>query len=619
MTPSHHPCRRLCRISVLTLLLCVLLVRGDTSSPRTPPDAIIPVAEVKEGMPVVARTVFQGTRIESFAGEVVGVLHGFRPGRDLIIVRFQGDHIEHTGVAAGMSGSPVYIGDRLAGAISYRLSPFPLDLTAGVTPAEYMVKETRSLPDTDWAPGTATARRASAHAAAAALAPGWEHLATPLAISGLHPRAAQALTQELSGALAAPVVMPALAGGPAMQPATAVDGPWSFRQSPAVEGAPLTPGSPVAAVLAAGDISVAATGTVTRLEGNRLFAFGHPFLYQGSIRIPMAKAEIVATLGDQSAPYKLANIGRIVGTIDSDGLSAISGVVGPRPEMIPLAVSIARNGQAVEVIRTQVFAHIGLTPVIVRHVVLSAMYHAPLYDQQATYRLRGRIDIEGQRAVRFDQTYAPNGGGADIVPAHAAADFGDIFGGLYANPFALAKVSGIELTVDVSPGLRAWSVEGLLSAAAKVEAGKTLEVLVQLGAFRGEQRIETVRLELPANVRGVPIRLWAGSASALTAAGAQLGGGPQELAAARTLEQVIEVLNRRHGDDRVYVVAERVAPGAVIQHQLLPGLPASMLSMMDVAELRGSTDMKRWIISAVSLPVERAIVRGQASLLVHPR
>lgn len=622
----RHRRHRIGRAAWVAALLSLALTSGDGKTPPPSPRAIIPVSEVREGMPVVAQTVFQGTAIETFAGHVVGVLHGYHPGRDLIIVRFEGDRIEESGVAAGMSGSPVYVGERLMGAISYKMSPFPRDLTAGVTPAEYMVREAR----TD--AGTLTARNSvvgddggpAAPVAAAAVAdsplsPRLEPLATPLVASGLHPLAEREFARELSRVLRGPIVMPALAGSGSAHLGAVAGDARAALQSPAVEGAPLAPGSPIAGVMAWGDVSLAATGTVTRIEGDRVFAFGHPFLYQGSIRLPMAKAEIVATLSDQSSPYKLANIGRIVGTIDSDGLTAISGTVGQPPELIPVTVRITHGGALVDTVRTMVFEHVTLTPVILRQVVLSAMYYAPLYNQQSTYRVFGRVAIGGDRTLAFDQVYSSNGGSTDIVPQKAAADLGDVFGGLYTNRFTPPRIESVELTVDVSSGHRAWRVTGLLAASTRIQAGKPMNVLVELEAFRGEHRLETVTLELPANLRGTPLRVWAGCASALVEAGVQLGGSPRELATARTLDQIIGALNRRRSDDQVYVVAERSAPGAVIQHQLLPTLPVSMLSLMDVPELGGSAEVDRWIVSSASVSVERAIVKGRASLTVIPQ
>ena len=124
---------------ILTSLIATMVVATVSVWAAPGGTTMFPLSEIKAGMKGVAYSVFQGTEPEAFPVEVVGVLkNAWGPRQDIILVRV-GGRFEKTGVAAGMSGSPVYIDGKWVGAISLRIGVFPTEPLAGVTPAELMM------------------------------------------------------------------------------------------------------------------------------------------------------------------------------------------------------------------------------------------------------------------------------------------------------------------------------------------------------------------------------------------------------------------------------------------------------------------------------------------------
>jgi len=114
--------------------LCWVSVLGQPAVSK-----IMPIGEIKAGMVGVGRTVFEGTELKDFKVHIIGVLRNIQgPKRDLILARLEGGPLAETGVAAGMSGSPVYIDGRLIGAVGYSIGSFPKEAIAGITPIEEM-------------------------------------------------------------------------------------------------------------------------------------------------------------------------------------------------------------------------------------------------------------------------------------------------------------------------------------------------------------------------------------------------------------------------------------------------------------------------------------------------
>ena len=356
----------------MTTLLCPLALSAQTI-PTPPPSTggFFPLSEVHRGLTATAWTVFSGTTPEPMDVEILGVLRGARgPGHDMILARLSGSRAEYTGVVAGMSGSPVYVGTRLLGSISYRLGQFPKEAIAGITPIEQML-EVRDLPiPASYLPHSANLSQTSALPQSAGLSqiiaqlptllptpqtpdPGpqtpsppmtFQAVETPLSMNGFHPEAIRFWQQQVAGTGLDYVAAGGSGSSIPYDPSpSSSDGRSTVANTPnepPMSTAPVLPGSAVSVQLIRGDLELAATCTVTYVDPKQLLACGHPILQLGTVSLPMTTAEVVVTLASPFSPFKIINTGQTIGAFTEDRDAAIRGVLGARARMIPLHIAV---------------------------------------------------------------------------------------------------------------------------------------------------------------------------------------------------------------------------------------------------------------------------------------
>ena len=343
---------------LLRWVLPFCLMLGILAAPATAQTTeLMPVSEVREGMTGIGLTVIQGTAIEEFNIEVIGVLErgGFNGG-PMILVRGWGDVLDRTGgFAGGYSGSPVYIENRMFGAISAAWF-FADGSIAGVTPIYEMLKNLDYPDDNAGEIGGAAVtisdvpieidgREFTRIALATDSNPTTEEIAadaaagqltllpakTPLFVNGLNPQLIEMLRTELGPMMPHIEIM---AGPGAQFGGNGVD----TTQLQLFHG--LQPGAAVGAQLVAGDIDMTAIGTLTYIDENHVLAFGHPFLQVGAVELPLTKARIVHTMKSIQRSFKMGEATHRVGKLNQDRAAAVSGLLGQVPEMIPFHLKI---------------------------------------------------------------------------------------------------------------------------------------------------------------------------------------------------------------------------------------------------------------------------------------
>ncbi len=385
---------------IRTLSLAILLVAQHAFA--APPRTIAPDA-IKPGMEGYGLTVFEGTKPDRFHIKVIGVLHNFLPKQDLILIQSDDPRLIHSGIVAGMSGSPIFIntsdGDRLAGALAYGWH-FAKDPIAGVTPIDNMLAAARTpLRGRDRTPASEAAldkplpderlAQAPRHRGlplppplADGEAPNLMRAAVPLSVSGFGARA----VGDLTDAFAPYHVVPMAAGGAAKP---GVTGPTRFE-----------PGSAIAVELVRGeDMNVSGTGTVTWVDGDRVIAFGHPMFNVGEIYLPIATAEVHTFMSSISSSFKFASPAVEAGTLVQDRQAAIVGETGARADMIPVRVRVTSPGKAERVFRVEVVRHRFLTPLFTSTVVANAVQEAASDVADATITLHTALGVLGFPAL----------------------------------------------------------------------------------------------------------------------------------------------------------------------------------------------------------------------------
>src|SRR5437588_9093033 len=447
---------------------------------------ILPLSQVRAGMQGYAYTIFAGYQIEKFDLEVLGVLNNIMgPKQSIILVQLKGPKVEHTGVVAGMSGSPVYLDGKLAGALSLSLGIFAKEPIAGVTPIQDVLNPPPSAVAEAPMQHLGLPTEVSINAglpSSAALQP----IETPLVFSGFQ----RTTLQQFAGQLQSYGLV-ATQGG---------------TTTPSPQDAHLVAGDMAGMVLVQGDASINSACTVTAVEGDRVYLCGHTFLSLGDVQLPMARSHVVTTLSSDLASTKIVNVAGSIGTITGDHLTAVTGKLGRPPAMIPLDLSLrALNSE--KNLHFEIINHPKLTPLLVALTTFNGLTQNPVYGESTTLHLTGEIRLQGHPAVEIENTFAP---GDTLSPDGfpIALTMQGVFSRLFSNTFEPAKVEGISLHVESVPGRKSFTIESAWLEKGEAAPGETLSVRVLVRPYRGPPQIEETTARVPEQAtRGTSLRV----------------------------------------------------------------------------------------------------------------
>src|SRR6266849_9489720 len=370
--------RALCRALTIALLPVVAVAQSTE---------ILPLDQVRAGMQGYAYTIFAGDQVEKFDLEVIGVMPNFLgPRQSIILVQLKGPKVERTGVVAGMSGSPVYLDGKLAGALSLKLGIFTKDPIAGVTPIEDVVRPpTQNGGQQFPLPLDTSAVQESTTAFSLPTGSTLSPIETPLVFSGFQSATLQRFAPQIHSY-----------GFVAAQGGTS---------APRPDDAHLVPGDMAGMVLVQGDASINSACTVTAVQADRVFLCGHPFLNLGNVQLPMARSRVLTTLSSDLASTKIVNVGGSIGTITGDHLTAVTGKLGAPPLMIPLDLTVATSiGE--KKLHFDVVNHPKLTPLLVAITTFNGLTQNSVYGESTTLHLTGEIRLRGHTPVQIENTYA---------------------------------------------------------------------------------------------------------------------------------------------------------------------------------------------------------------------
>jgi hypothetical protein len=554
---------------------------GLTPSPGRPGGQLptIDVDEVKAGQKGYGLSVFSGTQPERFEVEVVGVMRNLRPETSYILARLTGKGLERSGVAAGMSGSPVFLDGRLAGAVAFSW-PFSHDAIAGITPIATM----RSLSS---APGMMPVTPPPP-VELAALASG--HLPEGLLERELAKMQPQLLEGAQSSVSWATTGFGALSQG-FLRRALGNSMP-AGRAAPAEQGkAPDLPlGGSVAAVLVEGDFQLAAVGTVTDRYDDHVLAFGHPFLGLGTVRVPMAPAEVVMVLSNQNTSFKISNVGDIVGAFEQDRQAGIEGRIGQSAPMIPLSLRITGAGEkAPREFHMRVAEVPQFTPMLVGSSLLAGLdstsYSAGAQglDMVAHFRLKDRGDLELRQS--FD---------GDNAGIEAATYMLALAGYLTNNQFEKVRFESIAVDLSQSPQPRSATLVGAIADSTVVHPGDRVVLNLDLAAWRGDRFRRSLKVDLPQDLPAGPYSLVVGDGGSIDATRLAL-----EPAAPVTFPQALRLLRSLHSRRDLIVLGIYAGPGLSVAGETMPRLPGSVRSLWSAAASGSASPLRTTIAQEV--------------------
>jgi hypothetical protein len=564
------------------------------------PKEFMPVEEIQPGMKGYGLTVFAGTRIDTFQVEILGVEKKAWAKKDLIWGRLQGGPLADTGVIAGMSGSPVYIDGRLVGAVGYGFG-YSKEPLAGITPIAQMFEALERqrggkpgspgrdrqggmelYPEFNFGSGLTPEGMAQGFdpgldlkfggagrlpKGLASLGGGGEYkvvpLATPLMISGMDHEAFEMMapTFEHLGFL------PLEAGG----------GSGSAIQSPTLEA-----GAGVGVQFVRGDLNMAGVGTVTYRKGEDIVAFGHSMNLLGEVEVPMTTVDVHFVVPHLIQAFKFASPIEVVGALTQDRLTAVAGVIGQVPDMLPVSIKLEEAGKteefSYEIMRSPLFAP-GLAGTTVIHSIASA---GKVFGDYVV-EIKVQADLEGYPPVLVENVFS-----SMMAPFEAAQITSQMVFLLLGNDFEQAKIKNISVEIALLEQRKSAVLEAIRVDRGAIRPGGQLEVALSIRPYLEDTVIKRVSLQVPEDVPEGMLELRAYDAK--TAYAMERRRGPARFRP-RNMAELIGLLEELPRNNEIVVDLFLRRTGATVGATELPSLPASMLGVLQTARQSGGTGL----------------------------
>ena len=525
--------------------------------------AIFPLKDIRAGQHAVGRTVFSGTKVEEFDVEILGVLENIGPKQSIILARLSGGPLANTGVMQGMSGSPVYIDGKLIGAVALSF-PQSKEAIAGIRPIEDMLR-VEPTPDAaqrqlavNVAPRDPLNLPARHHAVIAGETR-LEEIATPVAFSGFTASTLEQFAPQLRSL--------------GMDPRQGVSG-GGVPSERLGDPKKLEPGSMISVQLVSGDLSVGADGTVTAIDGDRLYAFGHRFLATGSTDMPFAQAEVLALLPNLASSFKISTAREWMGSITADRDTAVSGITGRAAALIPVDIRVGAHTYHMRMVQDRV-----MTPLLMQMAIFSTIEATERSVGSATYSIRGQIDFNGG-TVRVDDVYS----GDVAVAAIASGGVASTMGFALQSGFDALKIKTVTLEIG-SVEKRGQSQILDFIAPRTAHPGDDLDLVVVLGGANGAETARHVRYRVPISVAPGPLYFTVSDATATNTLEYQAAvGTPQHSAA-----EVLNLLKGLRSNTKAYMRVWRSEPSFTVEGRDLPDPPPSLAMILTRAQA-GSTN-----------------------------
>jgi SpoIVB peptidase S55 len=600
------------------VLISFLLLQACHASAGPKAETYWQVDEIRTGMKGTGRTVIKGTKIENFNAEVLGILRNTSPGRDIILCRLSGLDLEKTGVIAGMSGSPVYINGKLLGAVAYAW-PYGKEPIAGVTPFVQMQDYVASYEKRDLAQKEKVQRIGLARPLAiegrsydtVAVSQDFSDaphsslqeaeqgilsmmpLRTPLVTSGMTPNSL-ALLREPIGKF----------GMVPMQ-----GGTISGNVSEEDRSAPLLPGSAMCVPMVMGDFDMSSIGTVTHVEGKRVYGFGHPFMSLGSCDFPLMTGYVHLIFPRQTVSFKMGSPVKVVGVINADVSTCVAGWLDQKPDMLPVNMTVLRDGGS-KTFHVQMVKQRAIMGMLFQAVLNNSIDMEGDLPEEMTANLKVRIEVDGREPVTLNDVFSGTAVAGNRAPQALYTQVVMLLNQMNFNNFEDLRINKIECVTEILPGRRTADIDSVEMETDTYAPGETVKAIVVLRTYKGTRQRVPVSLTLPADL---PEGSYTATVSDDVASARQelrdnpLVNFPQNTDQLFKGLQIITGVKRTTLTVRLPLTGSGVAVGG----KALPNLPPSMVQMLSNSRHSGAQSLGSAVVTRQ--PTEW-VIQGAESL-----
>jgi hypothetical protein len=561
----------------------------------------MPLQDVKPGMRGIGKTVFQGGRVEDFQVEILGTLENLGPKQSVILARLSGGPLDRTGVMQGMSGSPVYIDGKLIGAVALTFA-FSKEPIAGIRPIREMLEVEKAPLKTELrarapirAPVDLLGKPEDVLAGQGRLV----EIATPVSFGGFTRRTLEHFGPQLRAVGLEP--LQGFSGGGT---------PTQGFGDPSL----IQPGSMISVQLLSGDMSVGAEGTVTAVDHDRVYGFGHRFLSVGPTEMPFARAEVIALLPNLSTSFKISASREWMGSITQDRSVGIAGLLGRRADMAPFTISVSDPespaGRSM-VYRMQMVNDRVLAPLLLQMALYSTIDATERTLGTSSFQIRGQINFRGPAPpLKLDNIYT----GDVNVPLQVSLNTAIPLAYLMQSGFDALKLKDINIEVQSFDRKKQFQIDQVWTSAREVHPGDDVELMVTLSGENGIETTHKAKYHVPVGAIPGPLYFTVADASSTNMTEYQ-----QLLTATpKTPGQLVDFLNGMRSNDKAYVRVWRADPAYTVDGQDLPDPPPSVALVLQKTQASlGSNLLWRGSKAAeLEIPAGDAVVSGSKTIQV---
>jgi len=605
------------------LLIAVAIVLLTTASAGWAATEFFRVEDLRPGMKGIGKTCYQGTKPEEFQVEIIGVMRGVSPGGNAVLAKFSGGPLGQTGIFEGMSGSPVFIDGKLLGAVAFSF-PFSKEAIGGITPITQMVdafKESGTYSSSPkvilknsmlWnyqlsppqnikdqslliSPLDTQLQPALAPFGGHALVP----ISTPLSLAGFGPETLKIFAPQIR-ALGMTILQ-----GTASTSLQAAGAPKTARPG---DNSPIEPGSNIVVPLVRGDLDASAGGTVTYVDGDKLYAFGHLLFDLGFTELPMHKGYSLTVFPSLQSSFKILETGEPVGTIRQDRESGIYGILGEKARMIPIQVHMTTSRDVKKELKFEVARDRFLTPFLINLTVYNSIVSSERALGVQTLQVKGKISIKGEQPVEIENRFSSDSN----APIFASLSIAVPVNFLLASGYKNLDLENIDLNITAQEDDREAVLDSIRFDRTELRAGDAVDLQILYRRPNGETIQDSYPIKIPSDVTPGPLSLLVADGTTLMTRDAREQG--EELIP-RDLSQLIKFMNNIRKNDRLYVRLFRQEAGAVVKGEGLPGLPPSILSILrSERNSGGMTPIQTSAFMEYELPPSDYVVAGSRTI-----
>lgn len=365
-------------------------------------------------------------------------------------------------------------------------------------------------------------------------------------------------------------------------------------------------GSSISVQLVRGDYSLAAAGTVTLRDGDRIYAFGHPFLSLGASDMPMAECSVVTVIPNVNNSFKLAVPGKMVGSISQDRASGIFGLLKQVPKMIPVKVNLHTSRERTETYSYEIANDSFLTPLLLNITVFNTITSSERALGDSTLSVKGEIKVKGQEAIQIDRRFSANN--SAIM---AAGSIASPVSSLLASGFDDVQLDGITLDISSTETKYAGTLERVALDRTEVKRGDKIEVQAYVRTESGKQFVQRIPVQIPSDAAPGQLLVFVGDGGALQE------GSPAKSFVPMNLGQLVQAINTVKKSDRLYVKLFRITNGAVIGTNEMPSLPPSVVATLNSERTAGGyTPTVLSPVYEMELPPAEFVISGQQLIAI---